>query len=89
MYSRAGKGEFLCGADSHVCDGSTRVARGFAGKVGTVGNERAVVGTAVWRRRGHDHMSMGCAGEGRDGRSREDVLDGRHVDRGMLFFFLA
>ena len=86
MYSLAREGQFLCGADGHVGDGSSRVACGFAGEVGTVGNERAVVGTAVWGRSGHHHMRMGCAGESSDGRSRKNCLDGRHVDLGMLVF---
>ena len=45
--------------DGHVCDCCAGVAGGFAGEVGTVGSERAVVGTAVWWGRGHDHVSMG------------------------------
>lgn len=88
MYSLAGEGQFLRGADGHVCDGSTRVACGFAGEVGTVGNERAVVGTAVWGRSGHHHMPMGCACESSDEGSCKDVLDGRHVDLGKGFFFV-
>ena len=74
MYCGSDEPEWLWCTDSHLRDSRACIACGFAGKVGAISFERAVVGTAVWWWAPKDHVSAACGGE--EGESRRERENG-------------
>lgn len=72
MYCGSNEPERLWRSNSHIRDSCACIARSFAGEVGSVRYERAVVRAAVWWWRAKDHMSVTCSGEEGDSREREN-----------------
>ena len=75
MHCGSNEREWLLLANAHLCDGCTCVARSFTWEVRAVCYERAVIGTAVRRRRAKDHVGVACGRKESDGRERKDGHD--------------
>lgn len=75
VYGGSDEPQGLWFTDSHRCDSCACIACSFAGEVGAICFEGAVVGAAVWWWATKNHVSAACGGEECDSREGDNGHD--------------